>query len=432
MATKGSVFSWCNGQTGLASSWARLDRALMDSSFLALFPNASCSYLPRSTSNHAPMFIEFMQDPFSYGMAPFHFQQMWVDYHDFLDCVRLAWEIEGIEQQLQLSWKDNLGKDLHEAVSDLATWRHWEEVRLAQMAKLKWKMEGDRNTKFFLACLTNKRRKRVLHMQSNGVVFETPESIHQGAIEYFTSFLHGEPPIEQPSLEDYIAPVISEEDNASLTHPPTIAEVFEVVSSIPPQSASGPDGFGPGFYKTCWVIVKVDVWKAVLEFFVSKNLPKYFTASYFVLIPKVESPTGLLPRLISLEQGAFVPGRSIFENISLTQEMVIPLKEEFMGRAWHMALSVDDRLQRIGIPLASKCDCCIEGHIDDMNHVLFEGDFPKKIWSFFCHYIWYSYWKRLETECEDLVQGLLHLHRWDLLWVFCPSLLPGVYGGEDA
>lgn len=48
-----------------------------------------------------------------------------------------------------------------------------------------------------------------------------------------------------------------------------------------------------------------------------------------------------------------------------------------------MALSVDDRLRRIGIPLVSKCDCCNRGHIEDINHVLFEGEFPHRVWSFF-------------------------------------------------
>ncbi|XP_042939510.1 uncharacterized protein LOC122274547 [Carya illinoinensis] len=168
-------------------------------------------------------------------------------------------------------------------------------------------------------------------MRSNGVAFETAESIHQGAVEYFTSIFHGEPPAEQPSLEDFIAPVISEEENTSLIRLPTIEEVFEAVSSIPSQSSPGPDGFGSGFYTSYWEIVKDDVWRAVKEFFVSKHLPKYFTASYLVLIPKVESATGLLPRLISLEQGAFIPGRSIFENISLTQEMVHSINRRIHG-----------------------------------------------------------------------------------------------------
>ncbi|XP_042944671.1 uncharacterized protein LOC122278558 [Carya illinoinensis] len=50
------------------------------------------------------------------------------------------------------------------------------------------------------------------------------------------------------------------------------------------------------------------------------------------------------------------------------------------GKAWHKALSVDDRLRRVGIPIVSKCDCCCVGHYEDINHVLFEGDFPRKIW----------------------------------------------------
>ncbi|KAF5471068.1 hypothetical protein F2P56_011540 [Juglans regia] len=117
-----------------------------------------------------------------------------------------------------------------------------------------------------------------------------------------------------------------------------------------------------------------------------------------------------LPKLISLEQGAFIPGRNIFENISITQEMVHSLNKEvlsrllkqsvaankighfsqprvgqdnvddiiealasckegsdmliwtkhesvFMWRAWNTALSVDDSLRRIGIPIVSRCDC---------------------------------------------------------------------------
>ncbi|XP_041016179.1 uncharacterized protein LOC121258703 [Juglans microcarpa x Juglans regia] len=286
MATKGSVFTWCNGQSGLAHSWAWLDHALTNSSFINLFPNAICSYLSCSTSDHAPMFIEFKKDPFSYGPAPFRFQQMWVDHHGFLDCVKFAWnlrvkgsvlqilsrrlkqtkvimlqewnkrvfgctlgridalekQVEVIEQQLQTNWEVNLERDLQEAVSDLASWRRREEIRLAQMTKSKWKVEGDRNSKFFHACLANKRIKRVLEIRSNEVVHESPESIHQGAVEFFQTSLQGEPLVEQPRLEGLIDPIILEEDNVSLLHPPTLEEVFEALSSIPNHSTPGPDG----------------------------------------------------------------------------------------------------------------------------------------------------------------------------------------------
>ncbi|XP_042986314.1 uncharacterized protein LOC122314764 [Carya illinoinensis] len=381
MTSKGNIFSWCNGQYGLARSWARLDHALMDALFLSVFSNAICAYLPRSTSDHAPMIIELKKDPCSYGPSPFRFQQIWVEHHNFLDCVRQAWsvrvdgmaiqnlviklkqtklalrawnirvfghtleristlenQIEELELQSQLNSDDNLDRDLQMANAELATWRHWEEIGLSQMAKVKWATEGYRNTKFFHACLALKRSKRLLI----------------------------EPTSEQPNFDGLIDPVISDEENASLLCAPSLEEVYDALSSIPVNSAPGPDGFGSGFYKSCWEVVKNDLWKAVLEFFDSKSLPKFFTASFLVLIPKVDSPTGfdkfrhislcsvfyklcpkiivnrltgLLPRLVSMEQGAFIPGRSIFENISLTQEMVQSINKRNHGS--NIMLKVD-------------------------------------------------------------------------------------------
>ncbi|KAF5459741.1 hypothetical protein F2P56_019662 [Juglans regia] len=177
-----------------------------------------------------------------------------------LGCIdALEKQVEEIEQQLRVNWEENLERELHMVCSDLASWWRWEEIRLAQMAKLKWKVDGDRNSKFFHACLANKRRKRVLEMRSNVVVYETLKSIHQGAVEYFSSFLQGEPSVEPPRLDQYIDSIISDEENISLLRAPSLGEVFDALSAIPSQSAPGPDGFGWRFYKSCWVVVKIDV-----------------------------------------------------------------------------------------------------------------------------------------------------------------------------
>ena len=62
---------------------------------------------------------------------------------------------------------------------------------------------------------------------------------------------------------------------------------------------------------------------------------------------------------------------------------LLPLKiSVLMWKAWNMALSVDDHLRRIGIPIVSRCDCCDEGKYEDQNHVLFEGEFATKIWHY--------------------------------------------------
>ncbi|XP_042962665.1 uncharacterized protein LOC122296936 [Carya illinoinensis] len=128
--------------------------------------------------------------------------------------------------------------------------------------------------------------------------------------------------------------------------------------SIPVDSSSGPNGFGFGFYKSCWDIVETDVVAAVREFFLEIPMPRFYSASFIVLIPKMQKPNGfdkfrpispcsvvykvfskilvrrlapILNRIISPEQGAFLPGRSIFENISLAQEMIHLINKKVRG-----------------------------------------------------------------------------------------------------
>ncbi|XP_042952307.1 uncharacterized protein LOC122289402 [Carya illinoinensis] len=51
-----------------------------------------------------------------------------------------------------------------------------------------------------------------------------------------------------------------------------------------------------------------------------------------------------------------------------------------MWKFFNNALSVDDRIKSIGIPLASKCDCCVHGAYENRDHVLANGDIAKEVW----------------------------------------------------
>lgn len=62
----------------------------------------------------------------------------------------------------------------------------------------------------------------------------------------------------------------------------------------------------------------------------------------------------------------------------------IPQKASIMmWKALHDYLSVDDHIRRVGIPLVSRCDCCQEGGYEDLNHVLFAGEFATTIWKIY-------------------------------------------------
>lgn len=62
-------------------------------------------------------------------------------------------------------------------------------------------------------------------------------------------------------------------------------ELKVVVHYIPIDSSPRLDGFGVGFFLSCWDIIKDDLLDTVITFFSGATLPRNFSASFIVLIP---------------------------------------------------------------------------------------------------------------------------------------------------
>ncbi|KAG2696272.1 hypothetical protein I3760_07G050900 [Carya illinoinensis] len=291
---------------GLTRSWSNF------------FPDALCKYMARTTSDHAPLSFVFKNMGNRYGPSPFKFQQMWVSHSNFWEVVNDTWstsidtmglqglatklkkvkvvlkdwnrrvfghtetkiqefenKIEQLDSQLQEGFSEDTEQALLEAKEELEIWMKREETRLSQQAR-------------------------------------TPRDLQD--------------------LSNLVQHSILEEENANLLQLPSIQEVKEAMFSIPVDSSPGPDGFGSGFYKACWDIVEVDVVATVRELFLGIPIPRFYSASYIVLIPKMQRPTGfdkfrpislcsvvlspILNRIISSEQGAFLPGRKMIHMIN--------------------------------------------------------------------------------------------------------------------
>ncbi|KAG2685682.1 hypothetical protein I3760_10G136900 [Carya illinoinensis] len=91
MRSQGALMTWCNGQSGLARSWARLDRCFLNSIFLNCYPNVFSKVLSRSISDHSPLVIQMGEDLFRYGPSPFRFQFMWTDHANFFRFMKGNW-----------------------------------------------------------------------------------------------------------------------------------------------------------------------------------------------------------------------------------------------------------------------------------------------------------------------------------------------------
>ncbi|KAL2246377.1 UNVERIFIED_CONTAM: hypothetical protein Sindi_2905900 [Sesamum indicum] len=189
-----------------------------------------------------------------------------------------------------------------------------EQSMLQQRAKMQWMKGGDQCSRVFFRKIAQRRRDV----------------------------------IDLRFLQPWVRHLLSEEDVNSLLLPFTPADVKQAVFDIAEDKAPGPDGYSSGFFKAAWPIVGQEVTSAVLDFFNTRRLLKQINTTLLALIPKVHTPmtvgdfrpisccnvlykiiakllvqrlSVILDKLISPCQAAFVPGRSIGDNIMLAQEL---------------------------------------------------------------------------------------------------------------
>jgi hypothetical protein len=248
--------------------------------------------------------------------------------------------------------------DMLEGQAELNTWMKREETRIAQKIKNTWIGHGEVNASFFATLQTRKRNIINSMNLPDGRMLSTPEEIHNEAVVHFADFLGRRASVSVLSLSDIIQEEVREAENLNLCRSPTKQEIKDALFDIPINSSPGPDGFTSGFFQHCWDFIQTDLVEAVRDFFVGTAFLRYYTTSFLVLIPKVPDPcsfdkfrpislcsvvykicsklivnrlSAALCRLVSEEQGAFLPGRSIFENISLTQELVQDINKPIRG-----------------------------------------------------------------------------------------------------
>ncbi|KAL5568577.1 hypothetical protein UlMin_025152 [Ulmus minor] len=380
LPSQGLKYTWSNGRGASQEIKAKLDWGIANADWWNLFPNADMKVLPQISSDHSPVVLN-SEGCSSFARRPFRFEAIWTRDRRSHWIVEHAWyqfgkvqlHIKATKQALAEcqanrndddSWERD--KDLRCQLDELL---RREEMLWFQKAKVQWRLEGDRCSRFFfMTTMIRQKSNRIDCLKlDDGVWIHARNQIGNLFSARFESVFDS--PF-QPPLVDFstlVDPIVTEEDNVELLRIPTGEEVRNVVFSMGAFKAPGPDGMTALFYKHYWDIVGWDLVAVVREFFLSNSMAQRLNESFIVLVPKKPNPTRinhyrpisvcnvayrvitkiianrlkpLLNRLICPTQNAFILGRSIHDNSVLVQEAIHSMKKKKGFLGW-MALKID-------------------------------------------------------------------------------------------
>jgi len=238
-----------------------------------------------------------------------------------------------------------------------------------QRAKAHWYKDGDRNTKFFHASATARRKvNRISSLDDDvGNKIISEQGLQEVARSYFVNIFQQQAS-DFSSVIDVINPSISANDNDLLTAPFNKVEFRDAIFSMHPDKCSGPDGYSLGFYQHFWTLCNDDIFKECCEWLDTGQFPPDLNITNIALIPKGSSQVSMkdwrpialcnflykiiskvlanrlknvLSQCISDNQSAFVPGCSILDNAMVAIEVLYFMKAKTRGEDRYVALKLD-------------------------------------------------------------------------------------------
>ncbi|XP_055824355.1 uncharacterized protein LOC129892841 [Solanum dulcamara] len=362
----GQQFTWCNKRDADARIWKRLDRAMVNDAWLEAMPVSTLNHLASTGSDHCPLLLECTERQ-SPTIKYFKFLHCWAENENFIDTVRSCWErpVDGnpmrtFHQKLKRV-SNTLSHWSRKQYGDIfASVKEFEEQVIQAEENIINDNSEDNRAKLNQINAQGRRRRLFIHQISDeqGNSIQGDDNIASAACAHFEKLFTAEEKQINEDVIKCIPRIVTDQQNELLHSIPTKEELKEVVFSMSPTSAAGPDGMSGKFFHSCWDIICDDLLKLVQHFFNGHCIPKYISHACLVLLPKTEHPNKLseyrpislsnftskiiskllclrlapiLPQLISDNQSGFVKGRSISENIMLAQEIIHNIKRPTVG-----------------------------------------------------------------------------------------------------
>ncbi|KAL2246078.1 UNVERIFIED_CONTAM: hypothetical protein Sindi_2876000 [Sesamum indicum] len=337
---QGEWFTWHNCSTSMRSLWKRLDRILINDRWLARFPSAYYHSLTPRTSDHSPLVLHGDIQQHNGGM--FRFDNYLAHSPEFIHNVQNIWhhEIVGIPMyavtrklkalkpvfRLQrrnkgdLTMNVQLAKGFLDEAQQLVSSDRQNELYLLlehccrvvyakaakleqimlqqQRAKMQWMKDGDQCSRVFFRKIAQRRnllggtRRRL----SVDIRYLRPWARH----------------------------CITDEEANQLLLPISADDVKQAMFDIADDKAPGPDGYSSRFFKAAWPVVGKKLrgrYIRLCRLMIFRPISCCNVLYKIIAKLLVQKISVLLDKIVSPCQTAFIPGRSIGDNIMLAQEL---------------------------------------------------------------------------------------------------------------
>ena len=201
-------------------------------------------------------------------------------------------KLKVLEEQTQESYDaaevNLVRRELHSLLAKEET--HWR-----QRSRVSWLREGDRNSKFYHACASQRKRTNTIVglRDPNGIWQESHFGISNTAIDYFNNLFTSSNNDAVAEVTQNIDPVVSPDMNNLLLQPFSDEEIKKALFQMSPSKAPVPDGMTALFFQKFWNIVGHDVTFAVLDFLNKGKMLGSINFTHITLIPKVKSPESM-------------------------------------------------------------------------------------------------------------------------------------------
>ncbi|XP_048492949.1 uncharacterized protein LOC125493538 [Beta vulgaris subsp. vulgaris] len=87
----GMFYSWNNKGVGYGRTQSRIDKAIVNSAWIAIYSDVVIKYLPAGVSDHTPLLFSLARQP-QEGGRPFRFLNFLAEQEGLLELVQQAWE----------------------------------------------------------------------------------------------------------------------------------------------------------------------------------------------------------------------------------------------------------------------------------------------------------------------------------------------------